>query len=226
MESSFWNEMASNPPEERGSFEELPPDVYVAMKTAGTENGKAAPEVRVKETRDKTAEFRVFSVGLLTIGGAAPLTDSAEGRMIYLDAFIEPSEKELEKAKGPQAIASRFTGILNTLFASGIAEGEKDKDVRSAARWSATLKTLQKTAEANNITIDQYEGNAARYIAGLAVKTLEEGPRKIIVKTKKDTWEKDGEKKSAIKVGSFEDFTTANIEKRKIVMFGDNKLAF
>ncbi len=51
MDQSFWEQLAANPPEERGGYEDLPADSYVVVRTAGEENGKAAPEVRVQEVK-------------------------------------------------------------------------------------------------------------------------------------------------------------------------------
>ena len=223
MDQSFWEQLASNPPEERGGYEDLPADSYVVVRTAGEENGKAAPEVRVQEIKrgERAGEtFRQFSVGLITVGGDSKIQESIHNnKMIYMSSYLEPSEKELAHSPD-QKVAGRFMGFLNALFASGVAEGTKDAKARSAARSSKTFSVLQKVAQETGLALSDYEGNTARYLAGLTVKALLAEPRKLSIKTKLRTYENDGEKRNQIEVGSYEDFSAANVAKRKITVFG------
>ena len=222
-EMDLFDQMAAEPQEEQQPFEELPADAWVLMKTATKDNGGAAPLVRADEDKKKTnadgtpVVYRKFNVGLYTLGGDAKILDRHRNKSVFLNCFILPGEEELKR--NPSALlGGRVVGVLNTLFATGVATEEKDAKVRSAARWTHTMGLLKGVlAEHPECTLDQYEGSKGRLIAGVAVLALQDQSRLILVKTKKYSYEsRDGEKKSRIEPGTFEDATTENIEKRKV----------
>ena len=227
-------DLAKEVPEERGEFEDLPPDVWVIGRTCGSENGKAAPEIRTQVAKKGDhigKEFPQFNVGILTLGGDAAVDKKYRNRITYYNCFVEKGDKE--EHAGP--ISGQFTGFLNSCFAAGVgndlvAPAGSDRETksrmnaeRSAARWAATVAALKVAATANpECTLKAYEGNRAKLIAGLAVAALTERPRFVLFKTKRSEFtNRSGEKQSKIEVSSIEEFTPERAERRKVSMFDE-----
>jgi hypothetical protein len=212
--ADLFDELALNAPEDRGAPEDLPVNTWVVVKTATKEQGGAGPCVRTNTTKEGV-EFKKFNVGLMCVGGAAGvISQQHNNRMVYFDAPVAPWEGD----KG--IISGRLAGFFNALFACGVAEGEKNTEKRSAARWGATMAVLKKVQAASPaidgvaVTLESYGGDKARYLVGLATAYLLENSKTLLIKTTQNKNKSTGEI-YGVKVGSFEDFTAANVEKRK-----------
>lgn len=231
FESDMWDDFASNVPDERpgGDFAELPKDTWVAAMTATSENGKAAPELRsqeIKRGENAGKTIAKFSVGLLTVGGEAGkiLVEKHRNKICYMDAFLLPGPKEDQT----KPVSGRFTALLNALFSPGIGEElKKDDPRRTAARWTNTVKVLREAQQRfPDCKPENYQGETlaerkAKTIAGVAVALLEEQSRGLLFKTKENSYTPAGsnEKKTNIQVGTFEDDTPKNREKRRVLGF-------
>jgi hypothetical protein len=214
--ASFWQDYCDNAPEETSGFkgEDLPAGAWVLVRTATTENGNAAAQV--KSFDGKNGPFIKFNIGLMTIGGDAKISKELHNRrMVWLDVFPSPGPKELEHEPNKK-VAGRFTGFLNTVLASGVAESEKDKKARSKARWSVTAQALRAAADENNLTPEAYHGDVAAFTAAVAAKALAERSVALLVKT---DYGKEYNGKKPIVVSAFEDATPENLAARNITEF-------
>ena len=225
--------MASNAPPEAPPQEDLPINAWVLGRTATSENGKAAPEVRLVEGKKEPGKiFYILNYGILAAGGDSKLDPRAHHRkMCYGSIFIQPGDKEIVSNK--TGISGNLTAFLNAVFACGVgddllpvkgdsSEIKKEKAAkRNNVRWTATIEALKAVAATNPtlageaVTLDGYGGDRARYLANLACITLGDTSRALLFKTKKDTYK--GVDKTI--VGQVEDATTANATKRKVERF-------
>ena len=151
---------------------------------------------------------------------------------LFLDSFIEPSEKELEH-NPDKILAGRFTGLLNSLFSGGIgAEYDSPKGSpeqkkaagakRTDERWRNTVKCLAKVADEEGLDVDGFDGSLANFLAGVAVAALQSESKTLLAKTRQRKYTKDGEQKLApTDAGTIEDYTQANAKKRGVVWFPD-----
>lgn len=215
-----WQEFCDNAPEEAPQREDLPPNAWVLVETATESNGNAAPKVEVFEGKaDPTKTYTKLKMGLLAVGGDSNIKREVHNRgMLFVDVFVHPGAKEAERSKGKAWIAGRLTGFLNTLFASGVAEDEKDSVARSRARWQATAGVLQRAAEDEGLHVEQYDGDKAKFTAAVAAKALQKETRRLLVRTELGD-EYKGKRRT--EVASFEDATPANMAKRKVEEFAE-----
>lgn len=221
------DQIAGAAPSEAPIYEDLPPGVWCIGKTATEENGKAAPEVRTfdskKDIDPETGEamkVRMFNVGLLCLGGESKLDSQKHGnKTCFFSAFLNPGERELEH-DDQKFISGRLTGFLNACYSPGVGyefASKEEAPQRTAARWVHTISELKKVQQQEEITPEQYKGDKARFIAGLAVAGLKESSKLVLFKTTARKRNDTGE--TRIEVGQIEDYTPENCKKRKVAMF-------
>lgn len=217
-ELDLWDDLAgqevSAPPEP----EDLPNDVWCLGVTASGDSG-AAPKLRQLDRRDGSGSFYKFECGFKVMGGEGKVTSNHVGRLAFFDSFVEPGERD-----GANPVAGRLMGFLNAALAGGVAANEKDAKVRANARWARTRERLAAKSREMGLTLTQFEGNKALMVASAAVALLKEEPVGLLFKTKDGgTYEKDGEKKKRpTAVSQLEDYTAANISKRKVAFLSDD----
>lgn len=227
-ERDLFDEMSDEPQEEQQPFEELPADAWVLMKTATSENGGAAPQVRTDESKkERNADgspvlFRKFNVGLYTIGGDDKILPKHRNKTLFFSTFVLPSAEDT-KRNPALVLGGRLVGFLNAIFAKGVADAPENhkKDAlkeRAAARWKATIEKLRPVwKEHPEATPEAYQGSRGRLLAYVACCALEHESHLVLVKTRKGKpYDRDGEMVSRIEAGMIEDATPENIAKRKV----------
>jgi hypothetical protein len=239
--SDFWEDQAQADVLEREPVtQDIPAKKWYVGKTAHG-SGAAAKlrsfEGKNGENAGKT--FWLFATGFVVHGAEQTVDPRNNGRYCFGEWFIHPHPKEREENTAGAAISNRFLGALNALFSSGVGEEhisalpdkptkeqrEAANQARSKARWANTLKVLRARAEIKGLTIDDYKGDGAMFIAQMAVEELQDEPQWVLFYTKENTRKmKDGETRKETIVTSLKDcnaVTLADI-KRAFVQFNED----
>lgn len=209
--TDLWEDLANQtvaPPPEP---EDPPKDTWVLAEVVRT--GGAAPKYRTINKKDGSGSFNKFECGLKIVGGEkGRITSNHMGRYCFFDSFVEPGEKD-----GGNPLAGRLMGFFNCCFAPGAGEGLKDAE-RAQARWQPTVARLRAAAVEGGYDLDQFQGSKSLLIAASGIKALTDTPAYVLVKTKDGgTYEVGGEtKKRPLAAGQVEDYTAANLAKRKV----------
>lgn len=204
------------PPDEGPSFEDLPPKAWCLGTTCTEENGRAAPEIRTQEWKDRgSGEERIaqkFSIGLRCQGGDNLISDKHRNATVFYETFVHPGDREPEG----MVLSGKLTGFLNAVFGPGIESN--DKEERKRLRWQNTLAKLKEVATEQGWGLEQFGGDTALLFAGCAVEALKKESRPILFKTRARSYKskKDGQQYTSIEVQQTEDDTPENRHNRGI----------
>lgn len=222
-----WKSAAETPVDENTGFEELPPGAWCAGATATIANGGAAPSVKlntVKSGDRKGERYYTFNVGLLVKGGDKVLdAGKHKDRYIFFSSSVHPFEEE--GSQGPKALlAGRLVGFINSLYATGVGLDEKDKKVRSALRWRATIARLAEIEKAHpefggDPAINEITGqpDTGLTLLQLVIAGIENDSKMVLFKTGLSKTKPGYDPRVEIK--QFEDFVAANTTERKVQLF-------
>lgn len=213
---SFWEEAAGTPQVEGGGFSDLPANVWFGGTTTTDENGGARPKIAEVAFDERTTHKLSFGV-IVDAGEKGKAEANCNGRFCFAEAWVDPNPKGDDKNN---LVSGRLTGLLNSLYASGVAVDVEDTEERANQRWQETIRQLAQIADREGLTLEQYEGDKGLYLAAVALADLQQNSKRILFKTsgKKD---KNDPKIIRIKVGAFEDAIEANETKRGVVSFDD-----
>ncbi len=240
-QEDVWGKYANQPaPQESVVFEELPAGAWIIGRTGTKENGRAAPEGRSfegKQDHNRGVTYRVFNVGLFAVGGDGNLDVRIHrNRTGWYEAFLLPTTREQEWNKGP--ISGRFTSFLNAVYATGVGsefeatkgdskEAAKEKqEKRAAARWQATMGRLREESKKHpDCTLENYDGDFARLVAGLAAEAMAEKASLVLFKMRVNK-----KRDNRLEVADVEEYTEKNIAHRGVSLFpgedGSNGLEY
>jgi hypothetical protein len=239
--SDFWEDQAEADVIEREPVtQDIPPKKWYVGKTA--HGSGAAAKLRSfegKNGENKGKTFWLFASGFVVHGAEQTVDPRNSGRYCFGEWFIHPHPKEKEENAAGAAVSNRFLGALNAIFAPGIGDEiiaalpEKPTkeqkaeaaSLRSKLRWSTALKILRARAEIKGLTLDDYNGDGAMFIAQMAAEELQDEPRWVLFYTKENTRTmKDGETRKETIVTSLKDCTAVTLAdaKRGFVQFNDD----